>query len=155
MKKETIQTKIREFFKKAKWSYQENRARSTFSGGISLKAASAISSIRFYLTIRDQILISYAVIPQKAIRNISSVLEFLARANYGLVLGNFEIDMDDGEIRYKHCIHAAGLKEDIGPAIEELLFLPCNMIEKYGEGLLAVIYGGQSAKDAIEAIEKQ
>lgn len=33
--------------------------------------------------------------------------EFLTRANYGLVFGNFEMDMHDGEIRYKPSFRAA------------------------------------------------
>ena len=32
------------------------------------------------------------------------VTEFVARANYGLLLGNFEFDVNDGELRYKSSI---------------------------------------------------
>ena len=34
--------------------------------------------------------------------------EFLTRANYGLVIGNFELDLDDGEVRYKTSIDYTG-----------------------------------------------
>jgi len=35
-------------------------------------------------------------------------MEFITRANYGLLVGNFEFDLDDGEVRFK----AAGDYED-------------------------------------------
>jgi hypothetical protein len=34
--------------------------------------------------------------------------ELLTRANYGLVIGNFELDLDDGEVRYKTSIDYTG-----------------------------------------------
>ena len=36
------------------------------------------------------------------------VAELLARINYGLNIGNFELDMTDGEIRYKTSIDVEG-----------------------------------------------
>lgn len=33
--------------------------------------------------------------------------EYLTRSNYGLVLGNFELDMNDGEVRYKCSVPAS------------------------------------------------
>ncbi len=31
----------------------------------------------------------------------AAVAEFLTRVNFGLVIGNFELDLDDGEVRFK------------------------------------------------------
>ena len=36
------------------------------------------------------------------------VAQFLTRTNYGLAAGNFELDFEDGEIRYKTAIHLQG-----------------------------------------------
>src|SRR5260221_4823931 len=30
-----------------------------------------------------------------------TAMEYVTRANYGLFIGNFELDMSDGEVRYK------------------------------------------------------
>jgi hypothetical protein len=40
------------------------------------------------------------------------VSEFLTRANYGLADGNFELDFDDGEVRFKTVLHAGGEELD-------------------------------------------
>ncbi len=37
-----------------------------------------------------------------------AVAEFITRANFGIVIGNFEIDFSDGEIRYKTSIDVEG-----------------------------------------------
>ena len=37
-----------------------------------------------------------------------AVAEFLTRLNYGLIIGNFEMDLDDGEVRYKTSIDVEG-----------------------------------------------
>jgi len=36
--------------------------------------------------------------------------KFLTRANYGMMIGNFEMDFTDGEIRYKTSIDVEGDK---------------------------------------------
>ncbi|HEY9747696.1 MAG TPA: YbjN domain-containing protein [Allocoleopsis sp.] len=33
-----------------------------------------------------------------------AIAEFITRANYGMIIGNFEMDFEDGEIRYKTSI---------------------------------------------------
>ena len=33
--------------------------------------------------------------------------EFLTRANYGIMIGNFEMDFNDGEVRYKGALEYA------------------------------------------------
>lgn len=38
----------------------------------------------------------------------AAVAEFLTRVNFGLIIGNFELDLDDGEIRYKTSIDVEG-----------------------------------------------
>lgn len=37
-----------------------------------------------------------------------AVAEFIARGNFGIVIGNFEIDFSDGEIPYKTSIDVKG-----------------------------------------------
>ncbi|WP_049790798.1 hypothetical protein [Trichormus azollae] len=36
------------------------------------------------------------------------IAECITRANYGMIIGNFELDFNDGEIRYKTSIDAEG-----------------------------------------------
>jgi hypothetical protein len=44
----------------------------------------------------------YSMLPEKVPpEHRAAVNELLARINYGLILGNFEIDLSDGEVRFK------------------------------------------------------
>lgn len=78
--------------------------------------------------------------------------EYLTRANYGLWLGNFELDMADGEVRYKTSIDVEGalLTEK---AIYNLLYTNVFVFERYLSGLNRVVYEGVSPDVAISDIE--
>ena len=38
----------------------------------------------------------------------AAVAEFVTRANYGMIIGNFELDYNDGEVRYKTSLDVEG-----------------------------------------------
>lgn len=49
-----------------------------------------------------QRILVYSLFPQSVEHNLRPRLcELICRINYGLILGNFELDWDDGELRYK------------------------------------------------------
>ena len=66
--------------------------------------------------------------------------EFITRVNYGMVLGNFEMDYDDGEIRFKTSIDLEGamLTDDL---VKPLVYANCLMMDKYLPGIMQVISG--------------
>jgi hypothetical protein len=81
-----------------------------------------------------------------------AVAEFLTRANYGLMIGNFELDFSDGEIRYKTSINLAG--ENLSFAlIKNLVYTNVSMMDEYLPGILSVIDSDALPKEAITKIE--
>ena len=90
-----------------------------------------------------------AVVPDE---HRAAVGEFCNRANFGLAIGNFELDVDGGEVRFRTSVDAEGLE----PTPE----LVCNAVvanvltmDRYVTGLLAVLNGTDPA-DAIEDCEE-
>lgn len=80
------------------------------------------------------------------------VAEFLTRANYGLYIGNFEMDFQDGEIRYKTSIDVEGAP--LSTAIVRNLVAPnLTMIDRYLPGMMALIYANAAPEDAIALVE--
>jgi hypothetical protein len=82
------------------------------------------------------------------------VAEYITRANYGLRAGKFEMDFDDGEILFSlsiDCEDRSSLSEDM--VMSTLLGTPYRMLNKYGDGLVAVMYGFKTPADAIEEAE--
>ena len=51
----------------------------------------------------------YSILPINVPDNhIGAVAEFITRVNYGMIIGNFELDYNDGEVRYKTSIDVEG-----------------------------------------------
>lgn len=81
------------------------------------------------------------------------VAEYVTRANYGLMVGNFELDFSDGEVRFKIAMDTDGIRlnEDI---IGLTIFGNCRTMDKYLPGLMSVIYGNSTPEQAIREVEK-
>lgn len=97
----------------------------------------------------------YSICPVKVPENKRiTVAQFLTRANYGIVIGNFELDLDDGEIRYKTSID---VKDDrLSEALcKQLVYTNLAMMDRYLPGIMGTIYGGMSPEGAIAHIENQ
>jgi hypothetical protein len=83
---------------------------------------------------------------------MTAVAEFLSRANRGMRIGNFELDYDDGEVRYKTSIDVEG-GELTNKMIDNLLRANLTTIDRYFAGLMELIYGEKSAAEIIKRIE--
>ena len=77
--------------------------------------------------------------------------EYLTRANFNLRNGNFELNMSDGEIRFKTYVHTGASTPDMNAA-RQAIFLPFLMIDRYGDGIIDVLFGFKTPREAIEAI---
>lgn len=81
-----------------------------------------------------------------------AIAETLCRANYGLKVGKFEMDLDDGELRFQaaHIMHQDGLEDE---TIERLMGTTMAMLDMYLPAVLSVIYGNELPQDAIRCVE--
>lgn len=95
----------------------------------------------------------YVVMPVRApAERRLPMAEFITRANYGLRIGNFEMDFDDGEVRYKASLDFEGeaLTDNF---IRGVVYPAVQTMDRYLPGLLAVIYGGKTPEQAVAEIE--
>ncbi|HEY9078312.1 MAG TPA: YbjN domain-containing protein [Anaerolineaceae bacterium] len=78
--------------------------------------------------------------------------EFITRANYAMNIGNFEMDYDDGHVRFKTSIDVKGelITETM---IRQLIYLNVLTMDRYLPGLMRVIYGGILPSEAVAEIE--
>lgn len=85
----------------------------------------------------------------------AKVAEFILRANYGLKVGGFDFDFNDGEISYRTSIYC-GTDEFVAPTYEQIDFaltIGMIMVERYGDALVKVMFGILEPDDAIESVE--
>mgnify|MGYP000344165555 FL=1 len=82
-----------------------------------------------------------------------AISEFITRANHSLILGNFEMDFSDGEVRYK-CSFAY---DDTFPLSDEIvirnLLISFHTLDKYLPGIMSVVYANVLPENAISQIE--
>ncbi len=79
--------------------------------------------------------------------------EYILRANYGSVLGGFEMDVDDGELRYATGLDFTDTKLD-PLMLRNMALSNVLMMDTYLPGALAVIHGGVAPDEAIDKTEQ-
>lgn len=151
---ENIANSIRNFLTEDDWSFSFDDQRGLFKFGVSMKGK--IRKLSFIISVRDCDYNVYGISTIGADSTddkvMASMAEFICRANYGLRNGSFELDMRDGEIRYKtyvDCGEVTLTKEIIGRSIQ----LPAAMFERYGEGIVGILFADMSAKEAADICE--
>ena len=83
---------------------------------------------------------------------LPAMCEFLTRANWGLILGNYEMDLQDGEIRYKTSVDMEGqvLPQSM---IRPLMAANISTVDRYFPGLMRVMFGDGDARMAVRECE--
>lgn len=82
----------------------------------------------------------------------TALANFITRANYGMIIGNFEMDHSDGEVRYKTSIDVEG--DQLSAAlVKQLVYANVIIMDRYLPGIMAVIYGDSDPASEIEKIE--
>ena len=92
-------------------------------------------------------------LPAYATNNKAAIAELITRINYQLKFGHFEMDFDDGEIRFHFAQNTAIFSsKDAGDAIEDQIFLPPSMMKRYASGFVDVLQGNHSPEEALTRI---
>jgi hypothetical protein len=81
-----------------------------------------------------------------------AIAEAVARANYGLKVGKFEFDTDEGDLRF-HAAHILMYDSLEGETIQRLMGTTIAMLNMYLPAFLSVIYGNEPPKDAVRQVE--
>ena len=103
--------------------------------------------------VRDEDFSTLAQIPLSADENHRlAVAEFLTRVNFNMRNGNFELNMDDGEIRFKTYVHAGRGELDMS-TIRLSTMLPFLMFDRIGDALLDVMFDLKSPREAYESMD--
>lgn len=96
--------------------------------------------------------IFYSICPLSTPENKrQEIAEFIARANYGMIIGNFELDFDTGEIRYKTSIDVEG-DQLTSALIKQVVYTNVIIMDNYLSGFLEVIKDNKTPLEAITGI---
>jgi hypothetical protein len=147
----TILEQVIKFFTTDDWSFTKLQGQSA----LVLAFQGTHGEWTCYAQAREeqQQFIFYSLCPLKSSDgNRSAIAEFLTHANYGMMIGNFELDYTDGEIRYKTSIDVedATLTDAL---IKTLVYTNITMMDTYLPGISAIVTQGLSPEAAIALIE--
>jgi hypothetical protein len=146
-----IQDTIIEFFKTDDWPYTQMEGKTVLRTGFN--GANGQWTCYAQERMDQEQLVFYSVFPIKAPPDkLYTVAEFITRANYGMVIGNFEMDFGDGEIRYKTSLDIEGETLTDG-LVHHIVYANVFTMDKYFPGFMKVIYSGQAPEEAVEEVE--
>ena len=151
---QNIANAINEFLKNNDWLFSFDEKRGVFEFGLSMN--SRIKRVNYLIRVSDNEYIVYLTSPIGADKNnermMAAMAEFVCRANYGLKYGNFEFDMRDGEIRFKIFVDCDAITPT-QEMIHNSIHRPAAMFDNYSDGIVGIIFGDLSAKEAVEQCE--
>lgn len=151
----SIAQAITTFLTEDDWHFTFDEKRGVFKFGLSISGK--IKNISYRIDVQNNDYVVYAISPIGADENdremMASIAEFVCRANYGLVNGNFELDMRDGELRFKCFVDCDGITPS-NEIVRNSIYCPAAMFKRYSDGIVNIIFTRISAKEAVEICEK-
>ncbi|NES83456.1 MAG: YbjN domain-containing protein [Moorea sp. SIO2B7] len=145
-----IYTTVINFFKAEEWPFLEEEDKSILY--MNFKGENGEWSCLAKVKEEENQFIFYSLYPAVPEEKRQAIAEFITRANYGTILGNFELDFDDGEIRYKTSIDVEGDSLSFA-LIQQMVYANVMMMDEYLPGIMAVIESEMEVKEAILQIE--
>jgi len=79
--------------------------------------------------------------------------EYITKANFGLQIGNLELDFNDGEIRYKSTLIYEGIRPK-DATFKRFMYPAIFTMQRYYQHILPLIYGSLSVDEAIKVAEE-
>lgn len=101
----------------------------------------------------NETFVFFSILPLRAPEEKRALLaELITRINYGMNIGNFEMDMNDGELRYKTSIDVEG-GELTQKMVETLVTVNLSTNDRYFTAFTDVLYANVSPAEAVGRVE--
>ena len=143
---------VEEYLIEIGWKFEKDEDNDVIKTGVNAKNASF--RLIIYSVEAKDLLTVYVAQDNNVPENKRLLLaEFITRANYGLNLGNFDMDMDDGELGYKVSADLEGgtLSTDM---VGNMVGAGVSTMDQYYPGLMAVLFSNATPEEAIIQIER-
>ena len=152
MQTEEIIDAVRDFLDEDNWRYEFEAEKNLVRFNVTLSCK--LKDIRCVIDFGENYYIVYSISRINADKDApQEMLKYLTMANYGLRNGNFEMDVRDGEVRYKCYVNCDGIESLSKGIIEDSVKIPCAMFDRYGNGIAALAMGFSDADTEIKKAE--
>lgn len=131
------------------WRHDADAQKGYFSMGCRIKEASVRVIIDVYESDDWRRLLTFSTYPVMVPEyRRGAVVEALTRINYQLIYGSFEMDLADGEIRFRTVVEAE--KELDDTMIDRVLNANLSAADRYFAALMTITYGNASPATVID-----
>lgn len=145
---------IKKFLDEDDFRYSFDSDLGIFRFGVSL-SKSKMKNLNFLIHVQEKDFLTYAIAPIGADVNDKKMMfqmtECLCKINFLLKNGNFEMDLNDGELRYKSFVDC----EDILPSVamvQNSIYVPYMMFKKYLPDIEKIIFATPVSADKLGQI---
>ena len=152
MEREQIIDAVRDWLDGDDWNYDYDAEVKIIKTGVTLDCK--LKKCRVFIGFGDDSYWVLFVAPISGDKNdLGELMKYLTMANYCLYNGNFELDVRDGEIRYKTFVNCDGLDSLSPEVIKDSIYIGCVMMDRYGDGIAALALGFSDADTEIKKAE--
>jgi hypothetical protein len=149
VKGQSLFDRVHDYLTAKDWTFSSYADKEFFSFGLRLKDGSVrvtVDTAEGGGWSRVLVYVTYPTFVPEQRR--PAVLEAIARINCVTVLGNFEMDLRDGEIRVRTMLESDGFIGE--PMIDRAVRRGLDTADQYQASLLAISFGNASPKDILE-----
>ena len=138
-----------EYMKEQKWRYEYNPEKTMIRSAV--KVQCKLQTLRLLIAFGESEFAVFAI-PSLAAdaKTVGPVMEYITKLNLAMRNGNFLLNPENGEIRYRTFVNARGLDTLPKDIIAETLLVPAMMFDRYGDGLAALLMGYSTPDAEIE-----
>lgn len=141
------------YMNEQKWRYEYNNEKTMIRTAMKLQCK--LQTVRVLIAFGECEFAVFAIPSLSADANTNAaVMEYITKLNLAMRNGNFLLNPDNGEVRYRTYVNARGMDSVSKEVIAEALLVPAMMLDRYGDGLAALIMGYSSPDAEIENANK-
>lgn len=133
------------------WPYSFEEDGGRFHFGVNLK--NNIENATYEIDVKDDMYIVYLQSPIGVIagdeETMKEMKDFFIRTNYDLLYGSFDLNVFNGNIRFKFSIECSDGKPSNAVVCHSIV-KPAMTFDKFANGIISLIYSGATANQAIE-----
>lgn len=140
-----VRDAVVQFLSERDWTYEEHES----FLALEVVAGNGEWPLLCYFPSGTEQLVVHSLVPVDIPdEQVANVVEFVTRANFGLAVGNFEIDLTEGpgyaEVRFKTSLDAEGSSLAV-PAVRNLVDANLYVLDRYLPGLVEAARGRPAA----------
>lgn len=145
MEQEQISDAVRDYLDEHDIHYEYHAENHNLAMGFSLDCK--LRNLRMWWDFLDNGYLLYGISPINASTdNLHEVLKYAAMISYGLIPGNIEVDVRDGEIRSKTWVPLGDVEKLSEDTIQSSLGFTFSIFERFGNGFAALALGFSDAE---------